>query len=422
MASLLRARVLCAGSFRYTLHQRLLQRPLGNLSAGPVTAQAQLFEGVGSPMKPIEVQVPQTFLDGEVLVEIELSTICGSDLHTIHGARWMPSPSILGHEAVGRVLAVGEGRPQSLTGKRVTWTIGNACGECRNCTARALPQKCESLSKYGCMELLSTQVMTGREELPRNPISSSGEVAHKRSGMLNGCYSSHILLGAGTHVTVVDGLSAAVAAPANCALATMVNALKGAPQHAEIALVQGAGLLGLYGCALLTERGIKVVCADISPTRLKMAEQFGAWPLHVDLQDSQEEALAKLKSKLREHGRGDVDLAVEVTGAKDAMAQGVEVLAPGGHYSFVGAVHPNSAMDAVTAERLIKQCISIRGVYNYDGTHLDEGVAFLKSTAGKYPFEDLVGKVFPLSELDEAVEMAKTGAHIRVGVTPQGCE
>lgn len=198
-----------------------------------------------------------------------------------------------------------------------------------------------------------------------------------------------------------------------------MNALQEVPKHANTALVQGAGLLGLYGCALLNEMGLKVVCADMSPARLRMAEQFGASPLLVDLKDSMEESVAKLKTTLQEKtGRQDVDLAVEVTGAKTAMAQGVEVLAPGGQYAFVGAVHPNSAMDAVTAERLIKQCINIRGVYNYHGEHLDKSVDFLMRTMDKYPFESLVGKIYPLSALDEAVEAAKTGEHVRVGIKP----
>ncbi len=56
--------------------------------------------------------------------------------------------------------------------------------------------------------------------------------------------------------------------------------------------------------------------------------------------------------------------------------------------------------------------------YNYNGKHLDFSVDFLTATQDKYPYHELIGAVYPLDELDRAIEVAHTGAHPRVAVVP----
>ena len=115
-----------------------------------------------------------------------------------------------------------------------------------------LPQKCWSLFKYG------------------HAATSNG------TG-LNGCYASHIILRRGTHIVKVpDTLPDAAVAPANCALATVINAVSRLPESCRTVVVQGAGLLGLYACALLRERGVEhVLCIDIQQQRLEQIQLFG---------------------------------------------------------------------------------------------------------------------------------------------------
>ena len=97
---------------------------------------AAVWDGVdhGFTVTP---QPRPTLAVGELLVDIELATICGSDLHTVNGDRSTPLPTVLGHEAVGHVVAANEASTadgQLVTvGDRVTWTIGTSCGSCRRC-------------------------------------------------------------------------------------------------------------------------------------------------------------------------------------------------------------------------------------------------------------------------------------------------
>lgn len=346
------------------------------------TARVQLFRGPGRPFELQERALPATLGPGEVLVEVSLATICGSDLHTYEGRRTAPTPSVLGHEAVGRVLATA--RAGVLPGQRVTWTLADSCGECPACTEYRLPQKCRELFKYGHAAL------------------SSG------SG-LNGGYASHMVLRRGTAIYAVpDELSDALVAPANCAAATVVGLLGELPLPCRTALVQGGGLLGLYACALLRERGVeRVFCSDVSETRLALVAEFGGIPVRAD------EAVERVRAASVD----GADLVIEVAGVAAAVPQGVAALRPGGHYVWAGMVHPDTALK-LTGEDVVKKCLHIRGVHNYAPRDLEAALAFLAKTHRKYPYEKLVSPPLPLERLDEAIALAQRREWLRVAVKP----
>jgi D-arabinose 1-dehydrogenase-like Zn-dependent alcohol dehydrogenase len=144
---------------------------------------------------------------------------------------------VLGHEGVGWVVAVGAGRDPKLVGKRITWSVADSCGACVLCREWNLPQKCELPFKYGHASL----------------DNGTG---------LNGRYASHILIRRGTAlIPVLELLPDNFVASANCALATMVHATEWLPDPCRPAVIQSAGMLGLYGCALLRGRGVERDCA-----------------------------------------------------------------------------------------------------------------------------------------------------------------
>lgn len=343
-------------------------------------AQIAVFEGHGRPIRIATHPLPERLDEGEVLVAISLATVCGSDLHTLEGRRNEPVPSVLGHEAVGRIAAMGPGRPGWRLGERVTWTLADSCGCCRPCSEWDLPQKCDRLFKYGHAAL------------------SDG------SG-LNGCYASHIILRRGTEVVrLPDGIVDAMAAPVNCALATMIAAVETLPSTCRTVVVQGAGLLGLYGCALLRARGVpRVVLVDLNASRLALAKAFGG------------EAVEG--SALGCVPPGGADAVFEVAGTSSVIPEGMRLLRPGGHYVWVGMVHPESRLE-LTGKSVIRKCLQIRGIHNYAPRHLRAAVAFLAETQSAYPWNRLVSPPLPLTRLEDAVRLARTGMWARVGVVP----
>ncbi|HRW10043.1 MAG TPA: zinc-binding dehydrogenase [Caldilineaceae bacterium] len=351
------------------------------------SAFVQVFTGAGEPMRSTNHPLPPQLNDREILVKIRLATICGSDLHTVAGERQEPTPAILGHEAVGDVVAVGRGRADIHVGDRITWTIADSCGECLPCTRYGLPQKCDQLFKYGHAAL----------------DDGSG---------LNGCYASHILLRPGTHIVKVpDALSDALVAPANCALATMISAVSHLPDTCETVVIQGAGLLGIYACALLHYTGVpNIFCVDVQPARLAQVEHFGGIP--IDGRPEQYPAAHEQILAATTHG---VDGVLEVAGVSALIPEGIRLLRPGGVYGFIGMVHPHSQLE-LTGEQVIRKHLTLFGIHNYGPQHLEEAVAFLARTQAQYPYDKLVSPPFPLADLNEALLVAKKGDWHRVAV------
>jgi putative phosphonate catabolism associated alcohol dehydrogenase len=340
-----------------------------------------VFRGAKQPFEFIERSVDFNLGVGQTLVEISLATICGSDLHTFDGRRREPVPCVLGHEGVGRVLAVGLGLDPKLVGRRATWTLADSCGVCRACRDWSLPQKCERLFKYGHASL---DDCTG----------------------YNGTYASHVVLRPGTTLfPLPDAVTDEMAAPANCALATMIAATEPLATGGKTAVIQGAGLLGLFGCSLLRDKGWqRVLVVDTNPKRLELVPAFGGEPV--------------LNSSRGHVDAGTVDAVIEATGSATVIGEGVELLRPGGHYQLVGLVHPDSRLD-VTGEVIIRKCLTIQGAHNYAPVHLGAAVEFLTKRGQNLPWDRLVSPPLPLKSLDEAMALARSGRWPRVAIRPR---
>ena len=358
-------------------------------------ASIALFHGAGQPFELCERNIAAPNID-EVLVQVSLATICGSDLHTFTGRRTAPVPCVLGHEAVGRIArptqvrdAYGEPLHE---GDRVTWSIMAACGQCDYCNEWNLPQKCERLFKYG----------HARSETPY---------------FLNGGFSDQICLRPGTAIyRLPDTVSDVQAVPLNCALATVLGGLATVePIEGSSAVVQGAGLLGIYAVCCLRERGFEIVaCVDRVAERLRIAETFGATHTFNFLEDSAieiGEALHDLTG-----GRG-VDFAVEVSGAEAALVNSLDWLGIGGNCLTLGYVFPHADV-TVDAHKIVTKCLTVRGNHNYHPSALGDALRFVEETQERYPFEELVGVVYPLGDINAAFNRAMQGDLIRVGINP----
>jgi len=346
-------------------------------------------EGVGKLFSIKHVPLPTSLRPNEVLVKNDMATICGSDLHTWKGTRPAETPMVLGHEGMGRIMAKGDGRQHLSVGDRVTWSIFDRCYTCRPCTDFKVPQKCDQLFKYGHTSLA------------------------KGNG-LDGCYGSHTLLRNGTHIVQIPNIIPdKLAAPINCAFATIHAALdpEKLPKNIETALVQGAGLLGIYACLVLSHifNVKKIFCVDVNPERLRLVQQFGGEPLSAAPEDYEHR-----KKYLKEKTKHGVDVVVEACGQPDVMKEGLEFMRYGGHYVLLGMVHPQSNLSNVTGFQIIQKCASLHGTHNYGPTHLDQALSFLTSIIEKYPFDALVSEPFSLNEMDNAFNEAKSQKWLRV--------
>lgn len=322
---------------------------------------------------------------GEVLVRIELATVCGSDVHTISGDRPTPLPTVLGHEAVGFVEDVAgpahtvDGLPVE-PGQRVTWTIGTSCGSCRRCV-RGVPQKCTGVRKYGHEAITD----------------------HWR---LNGGFATHCHLVGGTGlVAVPESLPAAVAAPANCATATVVCAARRAELSAgDSVIVIGCGMLGLTAVAYARELGAEhVVACDVDESRRELALAFGATAV------CEPGELAGLAEKY------GADVVIELSGNHRAVQSALDVVGMDGRVALVGSVSPGPRV-SFEPNTFVRNLSHVVGSHNYTVADLAEAVRFLDRTPAQGLFADLVPDALPLSDIDAAVAAAREGAAPRIAL------
>lgn len=111
--------------------------------------RAMLFDGVGKPLRPAEVPLPEPG-PGQVRLRVAACGVCRTDLHVLDGDLRDPKrPLVLGHEIVGRIDAVGEGVEGFAPGRRVgvPW-LGRTCGTCDFCR-RGQENLCPAAAFHG---------------------------------------------------------------------------------------------------------------------------------------------------------------------------------------------------------------------------------------------------------------------------------
>lgn len=344
-----------------------------------LNSRVVVLQEVGQPLEIVDIPVPELH-SGEVLVKITSCTICGSDLHTFSGRRSGPMPTILGHEIIGTVTEIctdesNTATPDVCVGDRVTWSIAASCGCCERCDD-ALPQKCESLFKYG------------HEDFNAFPLS--------------GGLSDYCVLQPGTRIVrLPDDLPDEVACPASCATATVAAAIRTAGDVANRrVLITGAGMLGLTTCAFASVNGAaEIVMCDVDESRLRRARDFGA-------------------TQIVQSVVGDTfDFVFEMSGSSAAVATAIQSAAIGGAVVLVGSVSPSKPVP-VDPEQIVRRLMSIHGVHNYRPDDLVTAVNFLQQHHHRYPFADLVAATFSLAQAQAALEHAEAERPIRVAVRP----
>ena len=367
----------------------------GTVESAVATARVALLTRPGGPLELRDVPVPPLG-EREVLVRIDACAVCGSDLHTAHGRRPHPLPTILGHEIAGTVVAVGAG-PNIVdvdgatitAGERITWSVCASCGECDRCRG-GLSQKCRQLFKYG-------------------------HAANDEHSLAGG-FASHVVLRPGTAIVRLPaGLAAVAAASASCAVATAAAAIRiNGDLRGRSVVVLGAGMLGLSVASLATARAAaSVTVVDSRPERLDLlaaaAPQANTVPWSGD-----EAGLERLLTGVLV--TDGADLVVDAGGSVATAQAALRLIATGGTCVLAGTVAPvgNAAFDP---ERIVRRQATIRGVHNYRPEDLAAAVGHLASPAGA-GLASLAGPVMPLDRIEEALVMAAAGTAVRVVVTP----
>jgi len=361
------------------------------------TGRAVIYKAPNAPFELRDYPVRDARA-GEALVRITMSTICRSDIHSYQGHRPNPCPGILGHEIIGVIEQLGDGVRYDMRGDplaigdRVTWTEYFADGPSYYRDVHDMPQKAAGLRKYG--------------------HDLADDDPHFLGGFADYCY---ILPGTGI-LKLPDELSDEEATPLNCGVATMVSVTEAAAIGVgDTVVVQGLGLLGIYGCAIAKARGAaRVIGIDRVPARLEFAKRFGA-DLTLDAGGMSEDALVEA---VRAASPPDgADVAIEVCGVPSVVPCGIRMLRIGGRYVIGGLVNPGAEF-TLDGNELLRKWITLRGIHNYHPRHLIQALDFVMANREQFPFREIVDSRFGLEQVGEAFDKAANHAVLRAAVVP----
>lgn len=352
------------------------------------------FNGSGTSLSYEDHEL-SPLTDGQILVKNKYTTICGSDIHTYCGQRQEACPTVLGHEIVGEILEIhpshsglDDNGKEIAPGDLVTWSIFSS--NPRSVYAKeGIPQKGTDLFKYGHARITEEDAFHGG--------LAEYCVLRQNTGLLK----------------LPSSMPLPVAAPLNCAIATVAAAIRLAGDlKGKNVVVLGMGLLGIACISMCKEAGAVFVGAtDVSNERLCHAKGFGADFL-LNTKVMANDAIDRFKTKFIKKG---VDVVFDMSGSPDAMELGLKLLAIGGTAIWVGAVF-NTRKVAIDAEQLIRNLHTIKGIHNYNFEDFKYALNFLENNWQKYPFETVVEQEFPLEEAEKAFQYAVANKPLRVGI------
>ena len=260
----------------------------------------------------VEVADPVLEQPTDAIVRVELAAICGSDLHVYRGVETgLDAGTVLGHEFLGTVIAVGSGVQRHRPDDRVVSPFSTNCGACWFCE-RGLTSRCQHSQLFGWVQD-GRGLHGGQAEYVRVPHADASLVA------------------------VPADVGPEPALLAGDVLATGFHAAAQGDVHTgDVVVVLGLGPVGL--CALLgsRERGAGAVFGvDSVPERLTLAARYGGIPLDRTAQDV--EAAVRAATG----GRG-ADVVIEAVGHADATQLAWRLVRCGGTLSVPG-VHNEPA-------------------------------------------------------------------------------
>ncbi len=316
----------------------------------------------------------------EVLVRIDATGVCHSDLHVIEEDGWHhPYPVLLGHEGAGTIESIGGDVTALAVGDRVVLGWKTACGVCMMC-ARGEPRRCK-----------------------RPPAALGrlfrGDGSELTPVLRTGTFATHTVVPQVAAVRIPAGLPAEQACLIGCAVATGVMSVLETARvwaGARVAVI-GCGAVGLsviQGARIAGASQIRAI--DLDEHRLEQARRFGATDV----------------------GEGPVDFAFDVVGRRSTFEQGLSLLASGGTLTLIGLSPAGETVNVGLPELFSKRA---RILVSHGGDHLPaEDFPRLAQWAldGTLDLGGMVTRVAPLEGWREALDALGAGDVVRTVLTP----
>ncbi len=314
-----------------------------------------------------EVPVPSAGA-GEVLIKLEKTAICGTDLHIYQWDEWsqrtIKPPLVLGHEFVGRIVAIGDGVRGYEEGQRVSAEGHVVCGVCRNCRA-GKPHLCPHTEGIGVNR--------------------------------DGGFAEFVVVPATNLWPIPDEIPSELAAffdpfgnAAHCALQFDLVG--------EDVLITGAGPIGIIAAGIAKHVGARhIVVSDINDYRLQLAKDMGATRT---INVKQE----KLTDILEELNIDGFDIGMEMSGNPHAFRDMLTCMYHGGKVALLGLL-PKDA--GINWDQVIFKGLEVHGIY---GRRMYETwYKMTQMVLTGFPLEKALTHQIPIDDFEKGFELMASG-------------
>jgi L-iditol 2-dehydrogenase len=335
----------------------------------PATMAASVLTAPGN-VAVEEREVPRP-APGDVLVQVSAVGVCGSDAHYYRhgriGDHVVDAPIILGHEAAGRIVAVGSGVPATRVGERVSIE----------------PQRPD----------------LDDEPSRRGQYNLSPNMRFYATPPVDGALTEYVTIGAAFAHSVPDSVSdeaAALFEPLSVAIAACRKAEVGIGDRV---LIAGAGPVGLLCVQVARASGATgIVVTDLNPERCSVATTFGA--TEAITPDRLDPAIG-------------VDSFIDASGAGSAICSGIAAVRPGGRVVLVGmGAHATMTFPIAMVQN---RELVVTGVFRYANTW---PIARELVTSGRVDLDSMVTGRFGLADVPAALEADRLPGSIKAVVYP----
>jgi L-iditol 2-dehydrogenase len=312
-----------------------------------------------------EIPAPRLDVD-QVLIEPISVGICGSDVSFYGGHRVAPYPFLLGHEVVGRVIAIGQGVNDISIGQRVIVEPNYPCGICAFCRS-------------------------GRGVICPNKKSLGVSIP--------GCFADQFVAPAEFTWKIPDEISDAAAVVIEPLAVSLHALLLSRAQVGDTIAVIGCGATGLLLIQVAAAQGVRVLAHDKFPDKLDMARRLGA----VVIENSD------IAQVWRDN---NVTTVFECAGATVTVELALSAAPRGSQVVLIGL---SSTPANFVPLRLVREGIRIIGSLIYDHPFdFARAIALVKQ--GTLLPSQIVTDTLPFGEMDRALKIASTGQSGKVVV------
>jgi len=350
------------------------------------TIRAAVCHEFGKPLviENIQLRAPNT---GEIEVTLDAVAICHSDISYAQGAWGGTLPAVYGHEAAGRITALGDNTPNFALGDDVVVTLIRACGTCPSC-AGGQPTICQTPynGDHGPLKTMD------------------GGVLHQ--AMACGAFAEKVVIDQSQIVKIPADMGKDVASLLSCGVITGVGAVVNsagirAGQDVVVIGAGGVGLNAIQGARIAGAR--RIVAVDMSEEKLEIAREFGATD---GILATAPRPWRKLRKMI---GRG-ADAVIVTVGAIPAYNDAPSYLAYGGKMVMVGM--------PASGEVAQYQPVNLASVgQSMIGTKMGDTVIARDIPwmidlyqQGRLKLDELISGRWSLDQINEAIEDTKTGA------------